>query len=559
MTVSIPLHEPTGEQWLGFQPRHWQTLAYPIAVQAIAEGRRGLIRAATGSGKSILQAELVATLLQQLEQNEIIVVSAPSQDLVKQLAATISKRCPGQVGLYYQHEKTLHLPIIVTCHASMHESDTFCPECHPNKWHVGTKHHEGLELAEMRGMFQALAIAENTKRCADAWGHELACTNPARLTRDLIAAELSVRFMVSDECHKTQCDQVLGFVQWMQPQDVIGFTATPWRSSEKENLELFEELLFDYGPTDAIRDGVVMMPTVVPYTGDATSVDEACLEMIQANFRVHGPSPGVVSANSIEDADNYSAFLNERGLRSSSIHSKQDKQSQQENIQALHDGDLDCLVHVNMLSEGVDFPWLEWLCMRRHASSRIRFCQEAGRVLRVKEGKKHAWIFDPNDLFGQLSLDYVAVLGGESMSLQSEVDMLAKEVEALFADLPGDNEGGTTRNFKAKALGAVQAWVRTTALGLRLSGQVESQMDSTQWRGDKPTDSQLNALASIIGHKNILSGAGLMTEAQRVVMREATLNARDGKFSRGDVFDLLCILHVMRNTGQLPCIEEVAQ
>ena len=37
----------------------------------------------------------------------------------------------------------------------------------------------------------------------------------------------------------------------------------------------------------------------------------------------------------------------------------------------------------SLLAEGVDLPWLEWLCLRRGAGSRVRLAQEVGRVVRT--------------------------------------------------------------------------------------------------------------------------------------------------------------------------------
>jgi hypothetical protein len=65
-----------------------------------------------------------------------------------------------------------------------------------------------------------------------------------------------------------------------------------------------------------------------------------------------------------------------------------------------------------MLQEGVDLPWLRWLCLRRPAASRVRFAQEVGRVLRAAPGKAEAVIFDPHDLFASHALSYEAVLSG---------------------------------------------------------------------------------------------------------------------------------------------------
>jgi hypothetical protein len=62
--------------------------------------------------------------------------------------------------------------------------------------------------------------------------------------------------------------------------------------------------------------------------------------------------------------------------------------------------------------EGVNLPWLSWICFRRETRSRVRFQQEFGRVLRVSPNKKIAYILDPLGLCFRFKLSQDAVLQG---------------------------------------------------------------------------------------------------------------------------------------------------
>ena len=59
--------------WLGKEPRGWQAAALEKAEAALRQGKRGVVRACTGSGKSLLQAELVARAIDQIGDGERIV------------------------------------------------------------------------------------------------------------------------------------------------------------------------------------------------------------------------------------------------------------------------------------------------------------------------------------------------------------------------------------------------------------------------------------------------------------------------------------------------------
>ena len=311
-----------------------------------------------------------------------------------------------------------------------------------------------------------------------------------------------------------------------------------------------------------MRDGVVMMPRVRSWQGpitpgDSAEIDEVCAKMIE-QVLAEAKGPGVVNAKSCAGADSYAAFLAARGLAAASIHSKLDRETQKKRLESLRTGRLDCLVHVNMLSEGVDLPWLEWLCMRRESMSRVRFVQEVGRVVRTFPGKTRALVLDPLDHFGSLALDYDAMLGGEDDA--SAVDELADEIAKLLAgpQEKGSGEGrGRKDDVRAKALGEVRAWVRQRAFEARCLGR-QRLADAGGDRSNKTSMGQLQALVTLCNRpdfKPTIQAA--LTDAQLVVMREAYRTAMAGMWTRGDVWDLLTIVHELMASGRLPSTEEV--
>lgn len=536
--------------WCGHTPRAWQAEALPVALDALDKGKRGIIRASTGSGKSILLAEIVAQVAPTLESHERIVVTAPTQKLVWQLGETLHAR-GLKVGRYFQFHKELAAPVIVACHASLFDSTVLCPQC----FETGDAPElDGEALMHARTSFEEAAIGGDTSRCAEPFGHTRAAAKLAGLTEALRGEGLEVAMWMVDECHKSEAPQVQGFAQWTDPRRVLGFTATPWRASEKERLELFDELLFDYGPSQAIQDGVVIRPHILPYTGDGGELDEVCTGMI-AELLERAPGPGIVSANSCQDADAYAEVLRGAGIRARSIHSRHTVGDRQADLDALERGELDCLVHVNLLAEGVDLPWLTWLCMRRASASRVRFCQEVGRVVRAYPGKGAAYVLDPHDLFGSLSLDYDAVLGGESeeMTLGAELELLAAEVALLFREESDTTQQNTARRrIRARGMEAARGWLRQVALALRLEGHAEIKVSSTHWRPLAATEKQVDRVGYFLRLKGVGDAAGRMTEAERVVMREAVLAARAGELNRGDVSDLLTVLRVLQDRKRLP-------
>lgn len=339
-------------------PRAWQAAAYPIVKEAMCRREAAIVSAIMGSGKSILQAELCAGAIEKLGERAIV-LSAPRKALVRQLSATISERCgEDAVGVYYSDKKQPARRIIVTC---------------------------GPSLGSLR--------------------------------TELAARQRRVALLIADEAHGSEAESVREAIEGINPVCLLGFTATPFRSIPKETISVFKSVVFRYTLEDALRDGVLVPLRHVRYEGtlEPESVDEECRRMIME----HGDGPGIVSALSIRDADEYAGWLTENGVSAESIHSGHSQTERDERLARLQSGEIRCLVHVSLLAEGVDLPWLRWLCLRRPVGARVRFLQEVGRVLRTHPGKREGVVLDPHLLLGRHGLTTVEAIGA---ALQAAAD-----------------------------------------------------------------------------------------------------------------------------------------
>lgn len=329
-------------------PRRWQAEALPIIIEALRRKERGIVSAVMGSGKSILQAELAWMALERLG-DRAIVISAPRQALVRQLHATIAARCGAhRVGMFYGAVKQPERPIIVTCNPS---------------------------TPKLREVLGARKVA----------------------------------LFIPDEAHGTEGAVLKEAIPAIEPACLVGFTATPYRSIPSQTVSLFDSIIYRYTLADGLADGVLVPMRHVRYEGtiQPDEVDVECLIMMER----HGDGPGIVSARSIPDAEAYAAWLTEHGFKAEPIHSKQKDRERLLKLQNLERGRIRCLVHVSLLAEGVDMPWLRWLCLRRPVQARVRFLQEVGRVLRVHPGKSEGIILDPHLLLGVHGLTTAEAIG----------------------------------------------------------------------------------------------------------------------------------------------------
>ena len=425
--------------------RKWQSEALPAALCSIYAHRAGVVAATTGAGKSILQAEILRLYLLNSPYARVV-VTTPSIRLVDQLAETFSAWLPpGMVGKWYTHHKQGGRQVIVCCNPS------------------------------------AVALAQHLA------GHGIV-----------------VDLWIADECHKTECAtfgvgvdvdvERAGFPSKAR----LGFTATPFRSHHKATIQLFDTVTYRYPPAEAMRDGAIVDFQIIPWDETRTSADtdEACITMI----RELGPDrgPGVVNASTIQDAEDYCAVLEAAGFKARPLHSRMGAQDKAETVEALRSGGLDMIVHVSMLVEGVDFPWLRWICLRRRVRSRVRFIQEVGRVLRASPGKTVAKVLDPNDLFGEFQLTYADALG-----------LLFNDAEPEALELAEENAEDAECKDNERPAEQIQA-ARTTALGryvreIRLALLAEGLAKDTKqpagrlWREHAPSAKQSAYLEKLKG------------------------------------------------------------
>ena len=473
---------PSYHAWRTGTPRRWQLQALPRLIGYLRrhERPRGLVRAIMGAGKSILLSELIR--LVKLKDNEIILVTAPTQALVQQLAAEIRQwGGTDDVGLWYQHQRQLEVDL----------------------WSSGRRHNRVV----------------------------VACHDSLTLLVDeLERLGLRVPIWFADEAHRSEQAALLDAHERLQPHAVMGLSATPWRVSGK--FTLFDDLVVDYGPGPALQDGVIVPWRIVRWDRPGYHLDDACVAMIGT-----AEGPGVANAITCDDCDDFAAKLTEAGIPAEPIHSRVNKAARSERLARLKSGELKAVVHANMLAEGVNLPWLRWLCLRRTGATPIRFCQEVGRVLRSHPGKTEAVLFDPNDLFDYLDLDYEAVLSGgqtkaEDGDAASEVK---RRVEAA------KEEGGPLDEVYAAVKRPVNAYLRDLIGAWRLMGVSKpSPMQSKSWRYEQATETQANAIRKLAWARGAFAPKG--TSHRELLKAVIELGPALNRGAASDLIDILMTL-----------------
>jgi len=456
-------------------PRPWQVEALPEVLSAARAGEKVVVSAVMGSGKSVLIAEACRMLLHGLSDEYRIVVTTPSIRLVEQLTETLSEVV--DVGRYYTHAKQVNQPIIVAC-----------------------------------------------------------CPSVPSLAEELRERGLKAALMFADEAHKTQSATMQAAHIALSPYSTIGLTATPFLSAEKKRLKLFDRVAYEYDAVQAMADGVIVKPILRHYTGNSGDTDEAVLEMITKTS-----GPGIVNAKDIADAEAYATFLNRNGVQALAIHSEMSRIEQAKAIYCLGNTEIGvrALVHVNLLTEGVDLPWLRWLAMRHPVSSRVAFCQQVGRVLRCAPGKKAAYILDPHDLFNEFSLTNEAMIGNvPEPTFEDKARDLAQELTDR------SSSGEVDIEMPLVLIDRLSSYLRRLCLAFQSEGHLKRDIKSKSWRTDWPSEKQLGVL-------NRAKSYAVMAPAAHRSVLDAAVAAAD-ELNKGDVSDLIDSLYTLRRLGRWP-------
>lgn len=462
--ADLPRNRHTG---LPMTPRRWQTEALPAIGTALREGHSPVVVAGTGSGKAVMLSALVRAMHRRFPA-ALMVVSAPTVALVEQLREDLGDFIGARnVGAYYTGAKDLETPVIVTCNPSI------------------------------PALVDALSIVGR-----------------------------SPMLWVADEAHKTAVERIEAAIAQAAPKYLVGFTATPYRSTEAESLRLFSTVCYRYTMADATRDGVLVPYDVVwPREADGEMpVDDACIAMLR---RTEGPA--VVGASTIEDAIAFAARLTAEGIPAEAISAATPKAQRRDALDRLRRGDLRAVVHVALLIEGVDLPWLRVLCLRRPLTSPVALVQQIGRVLRAFPGKTRATVLDPHGLLRNRSLTRPDAIGDLESAAEREVNGTTEPRKPGEASKPEERWAVLVSDAEQAA--------RNLLLTLAASGVIRPTVSGAGWRSEPATARQVASLDRM--HR---AWTRHLPEHAQEVIRALWALHEVQPLDRGTVSDLLSIL-----------------
>ncbi len=327
--------------------------------QALIDTGRAQIVLATGLGKTVVMAEVVADLLRdnRVEKNRVLVL-AHTRSLVDQL----------HKAFWYQ------LPKWVPTHRLM-ESE------YPTFW-------DGITFATVQS---AVANLEQLPQFG---------------------------LILVDEAHHIGADMFRKTVEELRPPMLGGVTATPWRGDGYDIDEILGPALVKIGIAEGLQQGFL---SDVDYRILADNLnweavqqmskhryslsqlnkrliiptrDEEAARLVKQVYEEERRRAGIVFSPTIVHAREFAAMMRRYGFRAEAISSDTDARERDVLMSRFRAGQLDFITAVDLFNEGVDVPDVDMLVFLRATHSRRIFVQQLGRGLRLSPGKSKVVVLD---------------------------------------------------------------------------------------------------------------------------------------------------------------------
>ncbi|MBN2860136.1 MAG: DUF3427 domain-containing protein [Sphaerochaetaceae bacterium] len=219
-------------------------------------------------------------------------------------------------------------------------------------------------------------------------------------------------YIVVDEVHRAGASSYEKVLDYFTPSFLLGMTATPERTDGYDIYRLFDHNIAYEIRLNQALEADLLCPFHYYGISDL-AIDEQQYEDLASFSRLDSDEqvkiireaidrytvPGIrrrglifVSRN--EFASSLSEKLNLTGLSTLALSGKDSDEIRNRAFDRLERGEIEHLIAVDILNEGIDIPSLNQIIMLRPTQSAIIFVQQMGRGLRKARGKKFLTVID---------------------------------------------------------------------------------------------------------------------------------------------------------------------
>lgn len=326
--------------------------------------------------------------------------------------------------------------------------------------------------------------------------------------------------VIVDEAHHAAADGYKAVLDYFQAARVLGLTATPDRSDKGRILgegrafetrahvteirDLIEQKYLVPIKQRAVRVDGLDLSKVRTTAGDLNEGDLEALLLEEENLHgvavptldLAGARPTLVFCTTIAHAKAQAEVLRRyRPGCAEHIDGTMDREERRRLLSRFKAGEFQFLANCQLLTEGVDLPFVECVAMARPTKSRALYVQAVGRALRLcpETGKVDALILDFEGNAGKHALvNVLDVLGGDAdEAVRKRVrKILDKDPEQLVLEAIDE----AARQLAAEKRKAVLAQATYRAIDVDPFSSVEAILGvhprAGRWGGAEATDKQ---------------------------------------------------------------------
>jgi superfamily II DNA or RNA helicase/HKD family nuclease len=288
--------------------------------------------------------------------------------------------------------------------------------------------------------------------------------------------------VVIDEFHHAMAPTYRRLLDHLQPQQLLGLTATPERGDGVDVAKQF----FDGRTASELRlwdalDADLLAP--FHYFGVSDDVDLSNLEWKRGNYDTNQLS-ALYTGNdaraakvirelrdkatsvdrmraigfcvSVQHARYMAEVFNRAGIASVAVDGTTDNADREEALRRLGKRELNCIFAVDLFNEGLDLPQVDTILLLRPTQSATVFLQQLGRGLRRAEGKAVLTVLD---FIGQQRREFRFDLRYRALTGYGRKE-LEKAVEDEFPYLPSGSQIVLDRVAQKVVLDNIKAQLR---------------------------------------------------------------------------------------------------
>ena len=220
--------------------------------------------------------------------------------------------------------------------------------------------------------------------------------------------------IIIDEAHHALAGSWRKVIDYFPKAKILGVTATPIRGDGKGLDTVFDDIIIGPQIYELIEMGFLTQPKVY---APPVKIDFSAVKIVRgdydkkevteimdrptitgnavAHYKKLCPGvPCVVFCVSIDHAEHVAEDFRNAGFKAYSVDGTMDDDQRSRILNGLGDGTVEVVTSCDLISEGTDIPAIECGIMLRPTQSLGLYIQQAGRILRIMEGKKYAYLLD---------------------------------------------------------------------------------------------------------------------------------------------------------------------